>query len=153
MTAASAGQSSYGGTMVVKTESIDVRTEGSVDMVDITAQLRSAIEATGVRNGTATLFVPGSTASLSTIEYEPGAVKDFGILLEKIAPMRADYHHHATWGDDNGASHARACLMGPSLVVPFCDGRPCLGTWQQVVLLDFDTRPRERSLVVQVMGE
>jgi secondary thiamine-phosphate synthase enzyme len=139
--------------MAVMTESIEVRTEGYMDMVDITSELREAVTRTGLRDGTATIFVPGSTASLSTIEYEPGAVKDFGILLEKIAPVRGEYHHHATWGDDNGSAHARACLMGPSLVVPFCEGRPCLGTWQQVVLLDFDTRPRERSLVVQVMGE
>ncbi|MCA9704388.1 MAG: secondary thiamine-phosphate synthase enzyme YjbQ [Myxococcales bacterium] len=139
--------------MAVKTESIEVRTEGATDIVDITAQLREAIGRTGLRSGTATVFVPGSTASLSTIEFEPGAVKDFGILLERLAPRHGEYHHHATWGDDNGSSHARACLMGPSLVVPFCDGRPCLGTWQQVVLLDFDTRPRQRSLVVQVMGE
>ena len=139
--------------MEVKTESIEVRTEGYDDIVDITDALREAIERTGLRDGTATLFVPGSTASLSTIEFEPGAVKDFGILLEKIAPLRGHYHHHATWGDDNGSAHARACLMGPSLVVPFCEGRPTLGTWQQVVLLDFDTRPRQRSLVVQVMGQ
>lgn len=139
--------------MAVKTERIEVRTEGYMDVVDITSELCEAIVRTGLRDGTATVFVPGSTASLSTIEFEPGAVKDFGILLEKIAPIHGEYHHHATWGDDNGSAHARACLMGPSLVVPFCERRPCLGTWQQVVLLDFDTRPRERSLVVQVMGE
>lgn len=139
--------------MAVVTERIEVSTRGHTDVVDITADLHAAIDRTGLRDGTATIFVPGSTASLSTIEFEPGAVKDIGIVLEKLAPADGHYHHHATWGDDNGSAHARACLLGPSLVVPFSDGRPHLGTWQQVVLLDFDTRPRERSLVVQVMGE
>ncbi len=139
--------------MAVKTESIEVRTKGHSDVVDITDGLRQAIARAGLRDGIATLFVPGSTASLSTIEFEPGAVQDIAIALEKVAPAAGHYHHHATWGDDNGSAHVRACLMGPSLVVPFTEGRPRLGTWQQVVLIDFDTRPRERSLVVQIMGE
>lgn len=139
--------------VVVKTESIEVSTKGHGDVVDVTRGLGQAIERSGLRRGTATIFVPGSTASLSTIEYEPGAVKDIGIVLEKLAPAGGHYHHHATWGDDNGSAHARACLMGPSLVVPFVDGTPTLGTWQQVVLLDFDTRARDRELVVQLIGE
>lgn len=139
--------------MTVKTESIEVSTRGSGDVVDLTRQLSEALGRSGLTRGVATLFVPGSTASLSTIEFEPGAVKDMGLALEKVAPAAGHYHHHATWGDDNGNAHVRACLMGPSLAVPFVDGRPTLGTWQQVVLLDFDTRPRERHIVVQVMGE
>lgn len=139
--------------MAVKTESIELSTQGHTDVVDITDALGAAVQRTGLSNGTATIFVPGSTASLSTIEFEPGAVKDIGIVLEKFAPAQGHYHHHATWGDDNGSAHARACLMGPSLTVPFIRGQPTLGTWQQIVLLDFDTRPRDRKLIVQVIGE
>jgi len=139
--------------MAVKTEAIEVSTRGSGDVVDLTRGLCDALERSGLTSGVATLFVPGSTASLSTIEFEPGAVKDIGLALEKVAPAAGHYHHHATWGDDNGNAHVRACLMGPSLTVPFVEGRPTLGTWQQVVLLDFDTRPRQRRIVVQVLGE
>ena len=139
--------------VTVKTSTIPVKTRGHTDVVDLTAQVEGVVQQCGLKQGTVTLFVTGSTASLSTIEYEPGAVKDIGEILESIAPERADYHHHGTWGDDNGSSHARACLMGPSLTIPFSDGKPLLGTWQQVVLLDFDTRPREREIVAQVMGE
>jgi secondary thiamine-phosphate synthase enzyme len=139
--------------MAVKTDAIEISTRGHTDVVDITRALGGCIERSGLRAGTATVFVPGSTASLSTIEFEPGAVRDIGEILERIVPAGADYHHHATWGDDNGSSHARACLMGPSITVPFVDARPTLGTWQQVVLLDFDTRPRDRRLVVQIIGE
>jgi secondary thiamine-phosphate synthase enzyme len=138
--------------MKVVTEQLAARTKGHGDIVDLTDELRACIERSGVRSGTATLFVPGSTASLSTIEFEPGAVRDYQELMQRLAPEGVDYHHHATWGDDNGSAHARACLMGPSLVVPFVGGRPTLGTWQQVVLLDFDTRPRSRELVVQILG-
>ena len=139
--------------MVVKTRTISVSTEGHSDVVDLTAQLQEVIADSGLKAGTATLFVSGSTASLSTIEFEPGCVRDIGDILEQIAPERRDWHHHATWGDDNGSAHARACLMGPSLTVPFTDGRALLGTWQQVVLIDFDTRPRKRSIVAQLLGE
>ncbi len=139
--------------MSVITAQIEVSTRGHADVVDLTAKLRAVIAEAGLAAGTATLFVTGSTASISTIEFEPGAVKDIGRILEQIAPERGHWDHHATWGCDNGAAHARACLMGPSLTVPFAGGRPLLGTWQQVVLLDFDTRPRQRSIVVQLMGE
>ena len=139
--------------MPVQTEAIEVSTRGHNDVVDVTDRLAAAIARTGLRNGIATVFVPGSTAGLSTIEFEPGAVKDIGLALEKVAPAAGHYHHHATWGDDNGNSHVRACLVGPSITVPFVDGRTTLGTWQQVVLLDFDTRSRDRKLVVQVIGE
>ncbi len=139
--------------MTVATEHIDVSTRGHADVVDLTGDLRSILADSGLTAGTATLFVTGSTASLSTIEYEPGAVKDIVRVLDQIAPERGHWDHHATWGCDNGAAHVRACLMGPSLTVPFSDGSPLLGTWQQVVLLDFDTRPRSRRIVVQLIGE
>lgn len=138
---------------MIITERIEVDTRGDADIVDITGELRALVERSALTEGSATLFVPGSTASLSTIEFEPGAVRDFQAVLEQLAPRHGHYHHHERWGDDNGNSHVRACLMGPSLVVPFTGGRPTLGTWQQVVLLDFDTRPRRREVVVQLIGE
>jgi len=139
--------------MTVTTAQISISTRGHGDVVDLTGDLRSALADCGLSAGTATLFVTGSTASLSTIEHEPGAVKDIARILEEIAPERGHYEHHATWGCDNGAAHARACLMGPSITVPFTGAAPLLGTWQQVVLLDFDTRPRNRQIVVQILGE
>jgi secondary thiamine-phosphate synthase enzyme len=139
--------------VAVHTDSIEVSTQGHCDVVNVTEQLVETIRRAGVWDGIATVFVPGSTASVSTIEFEPGAVKDIGIVLEKLAPEGGTYHHHERWGDDNGASHVRACLMGPSVTVPFVNGKLTLGTWQQVVLLDFDTQPRERKLVVQIIGE
>ena len=139
--------------MKVETRYLSAHTRGHSDVVDLTEELCTALAGSGMSAGTATLFVTGSTASLSTIELEPGAVKDLKLALEKVAPEGADYHHHRTWGDDNGSAHVRACLMGPSLVVPFRDRKPLLGTWQQVVLVDFDTRPRDRRVVAQLMGE
>jgi secondary thiamine-phosphate synthase enzyme len=97
--------------------------------------------------------VPGSTAGITTVEYEPGLVRDLKEFFETLLPERQDYHHHQTWGDDNGSSHLRAALLGPSLLVPVEDGKLLLGSWQQVVLVDFDTRPRRRRLIVQVSGE
>lgn len=139
--------------MKVETRFLTVNTRGHSDVVDLTEQLLEAVASSGLSAGTATLFVSGSTASLSTIEFEPGAVGDLKAALEQVAPEDADYRHHQTWGDDNGSAHVRACLMGPSLVVPFSGRKPLLGTWQQVVLIDFDTRPRERRIVAQLMGE
>jgi secondary thiamine-phosphate synthase enzyme len=143
--------------MAVHSDSIEVSTKGHCDVVNITEQLVEAVRRAGAWDGIATVFVPGSTASVSTIEFEPGAVQDIGVVLEKLAPEAGPYHHHErhheSWGDDNGSSHARACLMGPSVTVPFVNGKLTLGTWQQVVLLDFDTQPRERKLVVLIIGE
>ena len=138
--------------MVVTTD-LRLQTEGSCDIVDITARVRDAVQISGLSDGTVTIFCPGSTGSLSTIEYEPGALHDLEQVLETIAPSDRDYQHHLRWGDDNGHSHVRSALMGPSLTVPFVDRRMTLGTWQQIVFLDFDTRPRSRNLVLQVMGE
>lgn len=131
---------------------IRVRSEGHGDTLDLTPALREALAGSGLEEGQALLFVPGSTASLTTIEFEPGAVADFGRLFEEIAARGREYRHHLTWGDDNGHSHVRAALLGPDLTVPFIGGRLCLGTWQQVILVDFDTRPRNRELVLQLTG-
>ena len=116
-------------------------------------EVQAALVRSDLRAGTATVFVPGSTAGLTTVEIEPGLVKDLREAFEKIAPAGKDYHHHATWGDDNGNSHVRASLLGPGITIPFTEGRLILGTWQQVILIDFDTRSRKRDIVVQILGE
>ena len=123
-------------------------------MINLTPQLLALLQASNIRNGTATLFVVGSTAGITTTEYEPGLVNhDLKACFEKIAPEEGKYVHEATWHDDNGHSHVRATLLGPSLAVPIVGGRPTLGQWQQIVLIDFDTRPRTREIVVQLIGE
>lgn len=127
-----------------------VDTKGFTDIVDISQQVRSAVADSGVREGVAHLFVQGSTAALSTIEFEPGAVRDLKEALERIAPMDARYHHNERWGDGNGFAHLRAALMKPSLSVPIEGGQLQLGTWQQVILLDFDNRSRKRLVYVEV---
>lgn len=139
---------------MVKTERLEIQTCGHCDIIDITDQVLLAVVRSGLTGGTVTVFHAGSTAAISTIEYEPGLVNhDINAAFEKIAPQNAGYEHEATWHDDNGHSHVRATLMGPSLVVPFCDQQLTLGTWQQIVLVDFDTRPRQRTVVCQIMGE
>ena len=129
------------------------QTQGFCDIIDITAKVRDLIEKEKVQRGQATLFVSGSTAALTTIENESGLVQDLKEFVEKLIPSDRRYHHDARWGDDNGFSHLRASLFGPSLAVPIENGRPLLGTWQQVVLLDFDNRPRTREIIVQLIGE
>jgi secondary thiamine-phosphate synthase enzyme len=128
-------------------------TKGNADVLDITHQISQAVAGSGLKNGVATIFCPGSTSALTTIEYEPGCVSDLRRLFDEIAPAGRAYAHEAAWGDGNGHSHIRASLLGPSLSVPFVDGRLTLGTWQQIIYVDFDNRPRRRELVVQVMGE
>jgi secondary thiamine-phosphate synthase enzyme len=115
--------------------------------------MSNAVRRSGLQAGIVTIFVVGSTAGVTTIEFEPGAVADFNRLFESLAPRGAEYAHHLRWGDDNGSSHVRAALLGPSTTVPFTDGRPVLGTWQQIVLVEFDTRARRREVVVQMVGE
>lgn len=132
---------------------IGVRTRGDGDVVDITGEIGRAITGSGLKSGIVTVFVPGSTAGLTTVEYEPGLVEDLGRAFERIAPQDIPYAHNARWGDNNGHSHLRASLLGPSLTVPFREGRLMVGMWQQVVLIDFDNRPRHRELVVQILGE
>ena len=127
-----------------------VDTKGFTDIVDISSQVRSAVAASGVAQGVAHVFVQGSTAALSTIEFEPGAVRDLKDALERIAPLDGHYHHNEAWGDGNGYAHLRAALMKPSLSVPIDGGQLQLGTWQQVILLDFDNRSRRRFVHVQV---
>lgn len=139
--------------MTVRTMEIRIETRGHGDTRDLTADAAEVVRQSGVTGGIVTLFVPGSTAGLTTIEFEPGAVADFARLFEELAPRDAEYRHHLTWGDDNGHAHVRAALLGPSLTVPFAGGRLTLGTWQQIILVDFDTRPRSRTVVAQVMGE
>ena len=138
---------------MVVTARLEVRTKGHCDMIDITHQLMSEIAHSGVQNGTVTLFVAGSTAGLTTIEYEPGLVEDFCNFWQRAVPEGIDYSHDLRWDESNGYSHVRASLLGPSLTIPFSDGRPTLGTWQQVVLIDFDNRPRHRDIIVQIIGE
>jgi secondary thiamine-phosphate synthase enzyme len=138
--------------MDVLTNEIRVQTKGNNDILDITALVQTEITRSKMKDGTVTIFVFGSTAAVTTLEYEPGLKKDIPIALEKIAPYNADYEHHKTWGDYNGSAHVRAALIGPSLVVPFKDSNLVLGTWQQIVLLDFDTHPRDRRIILQIMG-
>ncbi len=139
--------------MTVATRTIALSTKGHGDIADITRQVAAAVEASGVTNGVVTVFVPGSTGALTTVEYEPGLIADLGELFERLAPSGAPYHHDAAWHDGNGHAHVRASVLGPSLTVPVRDGQLTLGTWQQIVFVDFDTRSRRRELVAQCMGE
>jgi secondary thiamine-phosphate synthase enzyme len=132
---------------------IEVRTKGQGDACDLTEAVQRAVASAGLDSGLVTVFVTGSTAGVTTIEFEPGAVADLDRAFERLAPRRGDYAHHLRWGDDNGSSHVRAAMLGPSLTIPVAGGRLTLGTWQQVVLVEFDTGPRDRHVVVQVMGE
>ncbi len=126
---------------------------GQGDARDITSVVADAVRAGNIRTGVVTVFVVGSTAAITTIEFEPGAVADLNGMFERLAPRDADYRHHLRWGDDNGSSHVRAALLGPSITVPVIDESPALGTWQQIILLELDTRARTREIVVMVMGE
>jgi secondary thiamine-phosphate synthase enzyme len=137
----------------VVTKQVTVRTKGEGDLLDITGEVSEAVSETGLKNGVVTVFVTGSTGALTTIEYEAGLLKDFPDMLERVAPKNLDYEHERRWHDGNGHSHVRASLIGPSLTVPFVDGRLTLGTWQQIVFVELDVRSRARNLVVQVMGE
>lgn len=139
--------------MKVQTTKLTEKTQGFCDIIDITAKVQQQIQAEKIQNGLATLFVPGSTAGLTTIEYEPGLVQDLKEVLERLIPSNQRYHHDDRWGDDNGFSHLRASLFGPSLQIPVENGRLLLGTWQQIVLIDFDNRPRTREVLIQFMGE
>ena len=139
--------------MKVHTKRLTEKTQGRCDIIDITAKVQEQVKKEQVEKGLVTLFVPGSTAALTTIEYEPGLVQDLKELGEKLIPSGRRYHHDDRWGDDNGFSHLRASLFGPSLQIPIEGGRLALGTWQQIILVDFDNRPRTREVTVQVMGE
>lgn len=138
--------------MEVVTREIRLKTKGNNDISDITPAVERELGESGLKSGTITIFVFGSTAAVTTMEYEPGLKADIPEALEKIAPYRANYEHHKTWGDYNGSAHVRAALIGPDLTVPFSASRLVLGTWQQIVLLDFDTHARDRQIVLQIMG-
>jgi len=139
--------------MAVETFDFSLKTSGDSDLIDITGKVSKALKDSGLSSGIVTIFVPGSTAGVTTIEYEEVAVRDFQGAIERVAPKGIHYHHDARWGDGNGYSHIRASLLGPSLTVPFSSSKLLLGTWQQIVLIDFDNRPRTRRVVMQVLGE
>ncbi|HZQ07882.1 MAG TPA: secondary thiamine-phosphate synthase enzyme YjbQ [Anaerolineae bacterium] len=138
---------------MIATRILELKTKAGYDVQDITPQIFRAVEESNINSGIVTIFCPGSTGGLTTLEFEPGVVADLRQVLDEITPPDRDYKHHQRWGDDNGRSHIRAALMGPSLTVPFVDKRLVLGEWQQIVFCEFDTRARTRKLVVQVMGE
>jgi len=138
---------------LVHTGRIRLNTRGNADPHDLTERVAEVVSRSGVRAGTATVFTPSSTSALTTIEYEDGALEDLRRALDEIAPPERDYRHNLRWNDGNGHAHMRAALLGPSLSLPVVEGRLTLGTWQQVLFLDFDVRPRQREVVVQVVGE
>jgi secondary thiamine-phosphate synthase enzyme len=138
---------------MVSTHSVDVQTRGQGDARDLTADVARAVAASHLEHGTVTVFVVGSTAGITTIEFEPGAVSDLDRAFERVTPRHADYAHHLRWGDDNGSSHVRAAMLGPSVTIPVVGGRLALGTWQQIVLVEFDVEARRRHVVIQALGE
>lgn len=139
--------------MPVVTKSVKISTRGKDDIVDITSKVGEIVSQSKISSGMVNVFVSGSTASVTTMEYEPGLVKDIKAFGERIAPSGEEYAHNETWGDGNGYSHIRASAIGPSLTVPFVKGKLMLGTWQQIVVIDHDTRARSRDIAVQIMGE
>jgi len=139
--------------MAVKSSSIQLSTRGDADIHDITDAVAQQVEQSGLKAGTVTIFCPSSTSALTTIEYESGALSDLKRLFNEITPPNREYAHNARWGDGNGHSHIRAALLGPSLTIPFVNGSLTLGTWQQIIYVDFDNRPRKRDLILQIIGE
>jgi secondary thiamine-phosphate synthase enzyme len=139
--------------MPVKSSSIQLSTRGDADIHDITEEVARQVDQSGLKDGTVTIFCPSSTSALTTIEFENGALSDLQRLFNEIVPPNREYAHNARWGDGNGHSHVRAALLGPSLTIPFVNGGLTLGTWQQIIYVDFDNRPRRRELVLQFIGE
>ena len=138
--------------MAVRTFRESIQTRGNGHILDITSAVSQAVESSGLSEGLATVFVTGSTASVTTIEYEPGLVHDLTEAVERLYPRAMEYRHHERWGDDNGHSHVRASMLGPSVSVPFTSSKLTLGTWQQIILVDFDTSPRSRDYIIQILG-
>ncbi|UCG62114.1 MAG: YjbQ family protein [Candidatus Zixiibacteriota bacterium] len=138
---------------MVKTEEIKFNTSGPGDIVDVTAEVQKAVRKSGLQSGTVTVFAPGSTTGITTIEYEPGLLKDVPELMEKLIPSDRAYQHDETWHDGNGFSHLRSALIGSDMTVPFVGGKLLLGTWQQIVFLEFDNRARNRHVILQMIGE
>jgi secondary thiamine-phosphate synthase enzyme len=139
--------------LAVITNHISIKTKGEVDIIDLTDKVEEAIENSGLKKGIVTIFMPGSTGALTTIEYEPGLLEDLPAAFERLAPRNISYEHEKRWHDGNGHSHVRASLLGPSLTIPFNDAKLILGTWQQIVFIEFDVRSRARNLAVQIIGE
>lgn len=139
--------------MTIINKNIQIISKRENDIIDITEQTSKAVKESKIENGIVTIFVTGSTAAITTIEYEPGLQEDFPKMLSRIAPKDIKYAHDNTWHDGNGHSHVRASLIGPSLTIPFIEGHLTLGTWQQIVLLEMDARPRERKVILQIIGE
>ena len=137
---------------MVVTERLSIKTKGECDIIDITSDVERIVSQSGVESGTVTVFISGSTAGVTTIEYEPGVVGDFKGMWERLVPRDIPYRHDQRWGDGNGYSHVRASTLGPSLVVPFSNRALLLGTWQQIIVVDFDNRPRSREIVLQIVG-
>lgn len=138
---------------MVKSDEIRLKTKGDGDLIDITDSIARAVKKSGISSGIVTVFVPGSTAGLTTIEYEPGLLKDFPKLMEKMIPSNKTYHHDETWHDGNGFSHLRSAIIGTDITVPFENGQLTLGTWQQVTFCEFDNRARSRTIVCKIMGD
>ena len=139
--------------MTVITKTAQIETRGENDLINITGQTSKALEESKLQDGIITVFISGSTAAITTIEYEPGLKQDFPRMLSRIVPKNIEYQHDNTWHDGNGHSHIKASLIGPSLTIPFKDGNLMLGTWQQIVLLETDTKPRQRKIILQIIGE
>jgi len=139
--------------MNIHTSELEVPSNGNGDVIDITSQVVIEVDRAGIKNGLVTVFIPGSTAGVSTIEFEGGLVRDLKVTWDELIPQDRTYAHNLRWGDGNGHSHIRATLLGPSLSVPVSSGQLILGTWQQIVLVDFDNRPRNRRFICQIMGE
>jgi len=139
--------------LTVSTKIIKIQSKGENDMVNLTEKVSHLVAKSGITNGIATIFVSGSTGSVTTIEFEPGLIHDFPEMLKRMAPKNLDYGHEKMWHDGNGHSHVKASLLGPSLTIPFIDSQLCLGTWQQIIFLELDTRSRNRDLILQVIGE
>ncbi|TRO48609.1 YjbQ family protein [Candidatus Bathyarchaeota archaeon] len=139
--------------MTVLTKYLSLNTEGEKDIIDVTRMVSEAVHESGVKDGVVTIFVPGATGALTTIEYEPGLLLDFPNMLERVAPRKMLYEHEKRWHDGNGHSHVRASLIGPSLTIPVVKGKLTLGTWQQIVFLELDIHSRRRRLILQIMGE
>jgi secondary thiamine-phosphate synthase enzyme len=139
--------------MTVETKEIRLQSRGDCDTIDITSEVVKHVEKSGIDNGIVTLFIIGSTAGVTTIEYEPNLVSDFRDMWDRVIPQNMPYEHNKTWGDGNGHSHVRASTLGASLTVPFVNKRLTLGTWQQIIFVDFDNRPRARKIAIQILGE
>ncbi len=138
---------------MIVSKTIHINTKGNCDIIDITSQVTNEINQSGINSGTVTIFISGSTAGVSTIEYEDGVINDFKAMWDRIISRNISYQHDSKWGDGNGFSHVRASLLGPSLTIPFINKKMTLGTWQQIIVTDFDNRPRSREIIIQISGE